>query len=183
MKLLIAVTFFVCVLFQYTVFAQKSLPVGTHPPALTFDHFPNRSFAFVWRNWNLVSPEKMAETIKCKPADILNIAQLMGLENQNLLPNKFQDQIYISLLRRNWHLLPYEQLLTLLDMDRERLEFALKEDDFLFHKFGNLKPACPELHYTKPTDEEIKMAVAIKELIRPILEKIILKQLRTFLNL
>ncbi|AEL25654.1 hypothetical protein [Cyclobacterium marinum] len=171
MKLLIAVTFFVCVLFQYTVFAQKSLPVGTHPPALTFDHFPNRSFAFVWRNWNLVSPEKMAETIKCKPADILNIAQLMGLENQNLLPNKFQDQIYISLLRRNWHLLPYEQLLTLLDMDRERLEFALKEDDFLFHKFGNLKPACPELHYTKPTDEEIKMAVAIKELIRPILEK------------
>lgn len=136
MKLIFAVIFSVCVLFQYPVFAQNSLPIGTHPPALTFDHFPNRSFAFVWRNWNLVSPEKMAETIHCKPADIIKLAQLMGLEDQKLLPQKFQDQIYISLLRRNWHLLPYDQLLTLLDMDRERLEFALKEDDFYSINLG-----------------------------------------------
>lgn len=171
MKLLFAVFLSVCILFQYPVFSQKSLPLGTHPPALNFDHFPNRSFAFVWRNWNLVSPEKMAETIKCKPADILKLAELMGLENQKLLPEKFQDHIYISLLRRNWHLLPYDQLLTLLDMDRERLEFALKEDDFLFHKFGNLKPACPELKFTNPTAMEVKRAMAIQELIRPIIEK------------
>ncbi|MDO6438182.1 hypothetical protein Q4534_12220 [Cyclobacterium sp. 1_MG-2023] len=171
MKLIFAVIFSVCVLFQYPVFAQNSLPIGTHPPALTFDHFPNRSFAFVWRNWNLVSPEKLAETIHCKPADIIMLAQLMGLEDQKLLPEKFQDQIYISLLRRNWHLLPYDQLLTLLDMDRERLEFALKEDDFLFYKFGNLKPACPELRFTNPTAEEVKKAMAIKELIQPIIEK------------
>lgn len=169
MKLFFAFSLFVCVFFQDPVYAQKSLPLGSHPPALTFDHFPNRSFAFVWRNWNLVSPEKMAETIQCKPSDIIHLAQLMGLEDKKLLPEKFQEQIYITLLRRNWHLLPYDQLLTLLDMDSERLEFALKEDDFLFHKFGNLKPASPKLIFSGPTEIEIKKANDIKEVIRPIL--------------
>jgi hypothetical protein len=171
MKLIFALSIFTFLLFHSPVSAQESLPVGSHPPALTFQHFPNKSFAFVWRNWNLVSPEKMAETIQCEAADIVNLAALMGLESQDLLPEKFQEQIYITLLRRNWHLLPYDQLLTLLDMDAERLEFALKEDDFLFHKFGNLKPACPAVHYTEPSETELKSAETIKKIIHPIFEQ------------
>ena len=37
---------------------------------------------------------------------------------------------YITLIRRNWHLLPYEQLLELVEMTPEQLAFTLREDDF-----------------------------------------------------
>ena len=38
---------------------------------------------------------------------------------------------YITIIRRNWHLLPYEQLLELVQMTPEQLSFALREDDAL----------------------------------------------------
>ena len=43
---------------------------------------------------------------------------------------------YITLIRRNWHLLPYDQLLELLEMTPEQLAFSLREDDFLWIKLG-----------------------------------------------
>ena len=49
---------------------------------------------------------------------------------------------YATLIRRNWHLLPYEQLLELVEMTPERLAFTLREEDFLWIKLGRLKPAC-----------------------------------------
>ncbi|MEX2567415.1 MAG: hypothetical protein WD431_15835 [Cyclobacteriaceae bacterium] len=147
------------------LFAQNELPLGSHPPALQFEHFPNRLFAFVWRNWNLVSPEKMGETLGCQPEKILEIASAMGLDQVDVLPDQYKKQIYITLLRRNWHLLPYEQLLTLVDMEVRELEFALKEDDFLFYKFGNLKPNSPKVTFHPPNERELARAQEIKKLV------------------
>ena len=59
---------------------------------------------------------------------------------------------YITLIRRNWHLLPYDQLLELLEMTPERLAFALREDDFLWVKLGRLKPQCEPLRYRAPDE-------------------------------
>lgn len=143
------------------VYAQHNLPRGSHPTALTFDHFPSRLFAFVWRNWNLIGIEKMASLLRCESWEVRDMAQAMGLEEaQPLYPN-YSKQLYITLLRRNWHLLPYDQLMELTGMSESELEFALKEDDFLFHKFGNLKPQVERLSYSMPSAIDWEKAATI----------------------
>src|SRR5690606_37767814 len=75
------------------------------------------------------------------------------------------NHLYITLIRRNWHLLPYEQLLELLDMDERELFMILKEDDFLYYKLGSLKPRCEILRYHVPDEQEIQRAAEIKGII------------------
>src|SRR5690606_16358518 len=112
---------FIQLLFLFTITgivlqAQAQLPVGAHPPAIEFKHFPNRVYALVWRNWNLVEPARIAQTIGCRTKEVVAIAQSMGLPPAASLSPDFKKRIYITVIRRNWHLLPYHQLLTLLDM-------------------------------------------------------------------
>ncbi|MBK9139354.1 MAG: hypothetical protein IPM17_11435 [Verrucomicrobia bacterium] len=57
---------------------------------------------------------------------------------------------YITVIKRNWHLLPYEQLLALLGWSADQLAYTLREDDFLLIKLGNLKPRCEPLRWAKP---------------------------------
>ena len=146
--------------------AQEQLPVGTNPPAIEFKHFPNRIYALVWRNWNLVEPARIAQTIGCEAKDIIAIAASMGLPPAQSVSPDFKKRIYITVIRRNWHLLPYDQLLTLLDMTADELAFALKEDDFLFVKLGNLKPKCSKVTYIKPDSKAIARAKEIKQLLQ-----------------
>ena len=124
--------------------AQEQLPVGTHPPAIEFKHFPNRVYALVWRNWNLVAPGRLAKTIGCETKDILAIAESMGLPAAQPVSSDLKKRIYITVIRRNWHLLPYDQLLTLLDMTAEELAFALvceiRQPETCVHK-RNLRKA------------------------------------------
>ena len=61
------------------------------------------------------------------------------------LPRTRQRRSYLTVIRRNWHLLPYDQLLVLLGWSAEELAYALREDDFLFIKLGSLKPHCEPL--------------------------------------
>ena len=116
------------------------LPVGSAPEPLAFPHFPSRLHAVVWRNWQLVAPAKLAEVVGATKEQITRLAESMGLPPAGHVPPDLIRRAYITIIRRNWHLLPYEQLLTLLDMTPEQLAFALREDDFLFIKLGNLKP-------------------------------------------
>jgi hypothetical protein len=55
----------------------------------------------------------------------------------------------ITIIRSNWHLLPYEQLLALRNGHRT-MAFALREDDFLFVKSAT-SPQCPPICYA-PSD-------------------------------
>lgn len=144
------------------LYAQEPLPVGSNPPAIEVSHFPNRVYALVWRNWNLVEPSRIAQTIGCTVRDVNDIAASMGLPEAKPVSSDFKKQIYITVIRRNWHLLPYDQLLVLLDMTADQLRFSLKEDDFLFHKLGNLKPDCPPLKFEKPDKKALARAKEIK---------------------
>src|SRR6185503_13167298 len=114
-------------------------------------HFPSRLHAFVWRNWPLVPVERLAKVVSTTPAQIESFARAMGLARQPRLSNQQQRRSHITVIKRNWHLLPYEQLLTLLDWTPEKLAFVLREDDFLFVKLGNHKPKCEPLHWTPST--------------------------------
>ena len=125
------------------------LPKGSAPVALSFDHFPSRLHAFVWRNWELVSPERMARVVGAKSEDILRVGRAMGLSSPPSISPDQERRSRITVIRANWHLLPYEQLVQLLGISAEELAFMLREDDFLFVKLGSLKPACEPLRFVE----------------------------------
>ena len=127
--------------------AVSELPKGAAPKPVSFPHFPSGLHAFVWRNWPLVTPERMAQVVGAKRADILRLGRAMGLGNPPRITRDQQARSYITVIKRNWHLLPYEQLLELLDWTPEQMAFTLREDDFLYVKLGNLKPQCEPLRY------------------------------------
>ena len=147
-----------------TVFSQDILPAGSHPPALAFKHFPGKLYAVIWRNWNLVPVERIALTVGATPKQIYTIAEAMGLPAAKTLSEDVHNHIYITVIRRNWHLLPYNQLLTLLHFTEKELEFALKEDDFLFIKLGSLKPECEQVIYKSPDGYTKKQLAIIKKM-------------------
>lgn len=147
-----------------------TLPEGSAPPALEVLHFPSRLHTYVWRNWSLVPIDRMAAAIDAKPEELLGIAHSMGLKEA---PTISEDQIrrsYITVIRRNWHLLPYPQLLKLLDWTEEKLAYTLREDDFLWVKLGLLKPKCAPLAYVPPTPEQDARAKEIAQIASPALE-------------
>ncbi|MDR1962756.1 MAG: hypothetical protein LBQ50_03145 [Planctomycetaceae bacterium] len=135
--------------------------------ALEFEHFPSRLHTFLWRNWSVVSAERLAAVLETTVENVNRIAVTMGLPlQQNILPIWESSQGYITVLRRNWHLLPYSQLLVLLNQTPEQLADSLQEDDFLFIKLGSVKPQCQPLRFAEPTEEQNKKAAKIVTWIR-----------------
>ena len=126
--------------------ADVALPCGTAARApVACAPFPDRMSAYVWRNWFLVPHDRLAATVGAAEAELEKVAAEMGLPAKvDVLP-AWRRQGYITVLRRNWHLLDYPQMLKLLGMTRRQLYFSLMEDDFLWHKLGQLKPSCGEL--------------------------------------
>lgn len=139
----------------HTSAAESSLqlPAGSSPAPVANPHFPDRLHAFVWRNWTLVPIEKIAKILGATPEQIRTIGESIGLPAPPPISQEQQRRSYITLIRRNWHLLPYEQLLRLLDWTPEHMTYMLREDDFLYIKLGSLKPKCAPLRYVPPTEE------------------------------
>lgn len=145
--------------------AAEVLPRGNAKPALGQPWFPDRLHAFVWKNWESVSPERMAAVLGASPEQVREIGASMGLPPAAAPFVDFLERGYISLIRRNWHLLPYEQLLTLLGWDEEKLAFTLREDDFLWVKLGHAKPACEPLRYAPPDDAARARCAEIRKIV------------------
>lgn len=141
------------------------LPTGSSPAPIEFRHFPDRLHTFVWRNWEMVSLERMAEVLGTTPDKVRALGESMGLPAHRMPPAEYLQRGYITLIRRNWHLVPYEQLLQLLGWDAEKLAFTLREDDFLWVKLGNLKPACPALRYEEPNEAVLRRCEQIKAVV------------------
>lgn len=139
------------------------LPTGTPRPPIPLPHFPDTLHAVVWRNWGLVNVERLAEVLRATPQEVTRLAMSMGLPPPAPVSAGQEKRSYITVIRRNWHLLPYEQLLDLLGWDAEHLAYTLKEDDFLWHKLGMFKPACLPVHYVEPTAETRARAAWIRQ--------------------
>jgi hypothetical protein len=142
------------------------LPMGSAPAPLEAAWFPSRMHAFVWRNWALVPLDRLAAVVGAKENDIIKIGRSMGLEPPRGLSNEQRRRAHLTIIRRNWHLLPYEQILTLLGWTPEQLAYTLREDDFFFHKIGSLKPKSLPLSWVAPTVAEIVRAEEIARLVR-----------------
>jgi hypothetical protein len=144
---------------------ETILPEGSAPAPIADDYFPDRVHEFVWRNWNIVEPVRLAAILETSVENVHALATSMGLPPAGIIPGEMKTRGYITLIRRNWHLLPYGQLLTLLDMKPEQLAFALREDDFLWIKLGSLKPRCAPIRYQVPAEAAQRRAAEIRHVV------------------
>lgn len=119
----------------------------------------------ILRNYGIVPTEKIAKVLKTEEKVIEFEAKRMGLDGI-AFNEGWEKRGYITIIRNNWHLLCYEQLIDLLGWDENKLDFTLKEDDFLSVKLGNFKPYCENVSYAPLTDDEIIKTQKIKDIIR-----------------
>lgn len=130
------------------------LPTGDAPKPIDMPHFPTRQQAFVWRNWQLVPVERLAAILGTGRKNVLALAKGMGLYMPPRVEKDWLTRGYCTIIRNNWHLLPYGQLLQLLGWTAEQLDYTLREDDFLWVKLGKHKPAAQPVRFAPLTPEE-----------------------------
>jgi hypothetical protein len=145
--------------------AEDVLLEGSAPVPAVSRHFPDRVHEFVWRNWSAVAPSKLAKILGASVEEVTALAESMGLPPAVTIPPEMKTRGYITLIRRNWHLLPYGQLLELVEMTPQRLAFVLREDDFLWVKLGRLKPKCAPLRYHVPDEAARRGAAGIRRVV------------------
>ncbi|HQM49680.1 MAG TPA: hypothetical protein PLJ71_13410 [Candidatus Hydrogenedentes bacterium] len=142
------------------------LPMGAAPEPVPLLHFPDRLHAYVWRNWTLVPVDRMATAIGAKPGELLAVGAVMGLSEPPSITEDQWRRSYITVLRRNWQLLPYDQLLELLGWTPEQMDYVLREGDGLFWWFGQYKPRLDPLRYAPPTEAATARAADIARITR-----------------
>ena len=124
-------------------------------------HFPTKQQAFLFRAYEYVSAEKIAKILGTDVTTVRNAAEEMGLPNYDP-GDLWLKRGYITIIRRMWHILPYEQLLELLDMDEQTLARIMREEDFLDVKLKD-KPRCEKIVWRALTEEEKASTRRIKE--------------------
>ena len=134
--------------------------------ALKMPHFPTRHQAFIFRAYEYIPPEKIAEILDTSTENVIRAAKEMGLPDY--APGSlWLERGYITIIRRMWHILPYSQLLKLLGMTEGELALILKEEDFLDVKLGK-KPICEPVRWRELTDEEKAQTAKIKAVMQTV---------------
>ena len=141
------------------------LPPVRKDKQLVLEHFPSRFHAAVFRLWEKVDAERIAEAIGVDAAEVKKAAADMGVPEQRYT-DKWEKRGYITTIRNAWHILPYDQLLTLLGWSEEQLSATLKEDDFLDIKLGEFKPYCEPIKVEKLNEEQERQLAKIKATVR-----------------
>lgn len=137
-------------------------------PGVSVVHFPVPFLAVIWRNWGLVEQVCIAKALNASLEDIRGCAALMGLNPEQKVDPVWGKRGYLSIIRNNWHLLEYDQIMTLLDISEEELAFILKEDDFMWYKMGCIKPSVIRPAYRPLTDAEREKAARIPRILQDI---------------
>jgi hypothetical protein len=127
--------------------------------------FPTKWQTVIFRNYGLVSLDKIAKVLSCDEQTVLQEAKRLGLQGVEYDKN-WEARGYITLIRNNWFLLCYEQLLELLGITEETLAFYLEKEDFLSVKLGNFKPECERVQYTPLTKDEAEKTMLIADMVR-----------------
>jgi hypothetical protein len=132
--------------------------------ALPTKHFPSTFQSVLWRNWGMVPVERLARVLRCNAEELCSAAAQLGLNaNDDSNCAIWHERGYQTIIRQNWHLLPIEQLLELLDWTPVRLAYVLKEDDFLWTKLGQCKPNATPVKFCQLTPNEIARTAEIRK--------------------
>ena len=144
----------------------EELPSGNPKQPVEYPHFPTRWQVFVWRNWGLVPPARIAAVLRCPETEIVQAACEMGLTSNPQVNPKWLSHGYLTLIRNNWQLLPYAQMLELLNWTPEKMAYTLKEEDFFWIKLGCLKPDCPVLEWEPLTPEQRQATAGLRRIVQ-----------------
>jgi hypothetical protein len=142
------------------------LPIGRTVQPVPNPHFPDALHAVIWRNWDVIDCETLSKVLRGTPQQIEGVAYSMGLPKQRpILPEELRRN-YMTVMHRNWHLLPYEQLCGLLGWNAKQMQFELNEDDVMWVKLGGYKPQCPVVHYQQPNAAARARAQEIAQIVQ-----------------
>lgn len=130
--------------------------------SVQFKYFPTTMQIFIFRNWETVDKRIIAKVLGTSVENVECEAVRMGLSKEQRNIREWTEKGYITTIRNNWHLLPYEQLTELLGWDEGKLAMVLKEEDFLDIKMGSFKPQVEPVKYIELTDAQIKETEKIK---------------------
>ncbi len=133
-------------------------------------NFPTAWQTVIFRNYGLVSIDKIASVLCCSKEVVIAEAKRLGLGSVSF-DEKWEKLGYISIIRNNWHLLPYEQIEKLLDISADKLEFILKNEDFLADKLGGYKPQCEEVVYAPLNQNQIEQSLKISKTVKACYDK------------
>ena len=142
------------------------LPKVSEKSALNYDYFPTAWQAVLWRNWGYVPAARLAKALDTTVLELKKTAELMGLNPEQKVNEIWLKRGYLTIIRNNWHLCSYEQILILLDITADELAFILKEDDFFWVKLGCLKPFVNPPKFSPLTESELKRTEEIKNLLK-----------------
>ncbi len=126
--------------------------------------FPTKWQAVLFHNYALVPTKDLARLLACDEKTLEEERARLGMEYASYQPI-WRKKGYITLIRNNWFLLPYEQLCALIGVDEDRLDFILRNDDFLGIKLGD-KPYCGRVCYAPLTEEQAKKTDVLADKIR-----------------
>ena len=150
------------------------LPKLSERQNLKIEYFPTPAQCFIFRNYEMLTPGRLARVLGTDEKTVIGMAADMGLTDPatEKTEQRWLDRGYITVIRANWHLLTYAQLCTLLGWDEERLAFILHEDDFLDVKLGRQKPDVPTLAVQELNDAQKKQTEQIFEIVTTASRKI-----------
>ena len=134
--------------------------------AINYEYFPTRWQAVVWRNWGYVPVERIAKALKTSCGNIREAAAELGLNPNEPTNEIWEKRGFLTLIRANWHLCTYQQILTLLNMSEEDLAFILKEDDFMWTKLGDMKPKVEAPHYAPLNEAQMQQTENIVHILK-----------------
>lgn len=130
--------------------------------AVALSHFPTRHQAFIFRAYEYVPIEKIAKILQTTIDNVKRAADDMGLPDYSP-KDIWLRRGYITIIRRMWHILPYEQMLELLDMDENTFAATLRDEDFLDVKLSK-KPVCKPVKWRELTEDEKTRTAKIKKI-------------------
>lgn len=119
----------------------------------------------IFRNYGYVDASRIADVLGCDVDVVYSEARRLGLSDACYC-DRFDRSGYITVIRNNWYLLPYDQLLTLLGFEAARLDYVLEKEDFLSVKLGGMKPKCESVRYFPLSREQLEKTESIASRVR-----------------
>lgn len=147
------------------------LPEISKEKAAKYDYFPTTWQAVIWRNWGYIPVERIASAIGTDCETVRSSAKLMGLNPDETVNSEWERRGYLTIIRNNWNLCTYEQIMQLLDISEKQLAFILKEDDFLWIKLGSMKPYVISPRFAPLNEAEKEETAKIARIVKRNLPK------------
>lgn len=145
-----------------------ALPETSARCALEYEYFPTNWQAVLFRNWGRVPVKRLAQLMRTDEDTLRREADRLGLNGGERCDERWLTRGYLTIIRENWHLLSMPQIAFLLGITEEYLAFLLKEDDFLWHKLGHMKPTTPSAEYAPLTIEQLERTARIRETVKDV---------------